>query len=267
MNVLNGLLAAVVAAVLIYVVMPLLNPANMSHPPAKETFEWPEEKNGLSQSSSQVDYAVISDKNLFHPERKIPPEKQQENVMSKPDLLLYGTLITDDMSIAFVEDRKVPYSTAGRGKRQLALKKGASLRGYIVSEIEPNRIVLVKEEDKLVVMLDDMQKKRTGEQAAALPASQRAITGGTSPIQSAETPSPQTSQASAQATASQVPGIATSGSQPLPAKSPVQAEPPPSGHGIGGSGTWPPTRSSVEQTRQRILDGRQMRMGQMQSGQ
>ncbi len=67
---------------------------------------------------------MISEQNLFHPERKIPPEKQQEKAVPKPDLFLYGTLITNDASYAFVEDKKAPYSTAGRGKRQTTLKKG-----------------------------------------------------------------------------------------------------------------------------------------------
>jgi len=207
MNVLNGLLAAAVAAAMFFTVIPFLNPAVLSLPPAKEPVEWSGEKAAPAQSSSPADYAVISEQNLFHPERKIPPEKQQEKVIPKPDLFLYGTLILDDASFAFVEDRKAPYSTAGRGKRQLTLKKGENLGGYILSEIEANRIVLVKGEDKLTVMLDDRQKRRTIEQSSALPATQRAISDGTSTFPPVVSPSPQTALSSTRAAVPPGPGI------------------------------------------------------------
>ena len=202
MNVLNGLLAAAVVAAVFFAVIPFLNPAVMSLPRAKETVAWSGEKAATSQTSSPADYAVISEQNLFHPERKIPPEKQPEKVIPKPDVFLYGTLITDNVSFAFIEDKKAPYSTAGRGKRQVTLKKGDYLSGYILSEIEANRIVLVKGDEKVVVMLDDREKRRTGE-ASALPATPRAISGGTSPLVS---PSPQTAPASAQAAVPPVTG-------------------------------------------------------------
>lgn len=273
MNVLNGLLAATVVTVVFFAVIPFLKPAVQPISPAKETVAWSGETAAPSQSSFPADYAVISEQNLFHPERKIPPEKEQEKDIPKPDLFLYGIMIMDDTSFAFVEDRKAPYSTAGRGKRQLTLKKGESLGGYILSEIEANRIVLVKGEDKLVVMLDDRKKRKAGE-ASALPATPRAISDGTSPFPSAVSPSPNTAPSSSRAvTSSPVPGIAASGSLQLPQTAPAsaQSEPlspgPGIGPGIGGSGTWPPTRSSIEQTQQKVREGRQMRMEQMQNKQ
>ena len=96
-------------------------------------------------------------------------------------MFLYGTLITDDASYAFIEDKKAPYSTPGRGKRQVTLKKGDHLSGYTLSEIEANRIVLVKGEDKVVVTLDESEKKRTGE-VPAMPATARTATGGISAL-------------------------------------------------------------------------------------
>jgi len=275
MNVLNGLLAAVVAAGVLLPAGPLMKPAVISLPAVMETTGLSVEKAGPSQNLAHIDYAVISDQNLFHPERKIPPDKQQEKVIPRPDVVLYGTLITDDLSVAFVEDRKAPYTTAGRGKRQITLKKGGILRGYTVSGIEADRIVLSREDDKFTVMLDDKQKKRAGEQAAASSAAQRAVPGGSSPLQSAVTPPPQTAPAPAHAVTLPAPGIGVSGSQHLPAAatpSPslpsfTQADPSAPGPGVGSSGTWPPTRSSIEQTQQKIRDARQMRMNQIQGGQ
>ena len=212
---------------------------------------------------------MISDKNLFHPERKIPLEKQPEKAIPKPDVFLYGTLITDDASYAFIEDKKAPYSTPGRGKRQITLKKGDSLSGYIVSEIEANRIVLVKGEEKVVVMLDDREKKRTGD-APAVPATTRTATGGITssspaPLSSPQAiPSPlpavpsapQAMPPSAPAAASPGPGIAGSPTRPSPQLMPPSApDALPSKPGIGASGIWPPTRSSVEQTQAKDTRG------------
>ena len=162
-NVLNGLLAAAVVTVAYFTVLPFLNlDTQMSLPAAKETAERSGEKSVLPQNYSPADYAVISEQNLFHPERKIPPEKKDETAIPRPDVVLYGTLITDDMSMAFVEDKKAPYSTPGRGKRQVSLKKGDNLNGYILREVETNRIVLVKGEDKIVVMLNEGEKRKAG---------------------------------------------------------------------------------------------------------
>jgi hypothetical protein len=181
-NVLNGLLAAAVATVAYFTVIPFLNlDIQMSPPAAKETAEWSGEKSVLPQNYSPADYAVISEQNLFHPDRKIPPEKKDEKAIPRPDVVLYGTLITDDTSIAFIEDRKAPYSTPGRGKRQVSLKKGDNLNGYILLEIETHRIVLVKGEDKIVVMLNDGEKRKAGA-APALQATSTMPSGGAPPV-------------------------------------------------------------------------------------
>ena len=167
-NVINSLLILVIAAVSYFTIIPFLNlDIQMSLPQAKETSSASGEKPAAPQSSSPADYAVISDQNLFHPERKIPPERKEEKSIPRPEVVLYGTMITDDMSIAYVEDKKAPYSTPGRGKRQIALKKGDHLGGYVLTQVEENRIVLVKGDDKIVVMLNDGEKRKGGETQAS----------------------------------------------------------------------------------------------------
>jgi hypothetical protein len=264
LNVLNGLLAAAVAAVVFFVMIPFLDPAAVSLPTAKEAAAGSGEKAAPIQKPAPADYAVISEQNLFHPERKIPPEKQQEKVLPKPDLFLYGTLITDNTSYAFVEDRKSPHSTAGRGKRQLTLKKGESLGGYVLTEIEANRIVLVKGEERLVVRLDDKEKRREGAELSAFPTVPRVASGAPSFPAPISLP-PQTAPGTARAVTSPASGNAA---PPQPRTAPSSAQAEPSSHGpggIGGSGTWPPTRSSVEQTQQKVQEGRLIRMQQMQN--
>jgi len=163
-NVINSLLVLVVAAISYFTITPFLNlDVQMSLPQAKETSPASVEKPAAAQSPSPADYAVISDQNLFHPERKIPPEGKEEKAIPRPEVVLYGTLIADDMSIAYVEDKKAPYSTPGRGKRQIALKKGDHLGGYVLTQVEANRIILVKGDDKIVVMLNDGEKRKGGE--------------------------------------------------------------------------------------------------------
>ena len=65
-------------------------------------------------SPSMSDYMVIAEQNLFHPDRKIPPEKKEAQQLPKPELILYGTLITDGMSVAYVDDKKNPKTSPGR---------------------------------------------------------------------------------------------------------------------------------------------------------
>jgi hypothetical protein len=213
MNVLNGLLAAAVVTVASFTVLPFLNlDTQMSLPAAKETAERSGEKSVLPQNYSPADYAVISEQNLFHPERKIPPEKKDEKAIPRPDVVLYGTLITDDMSMAFVEDKKAPYSTPGRGKRQVSLKKGDNLNGYILREVETNRIVLVKGEDKIVVMLNEGEKRKAG----AAPALQAIPTMPSSSAPPAMTPSsPPAAPSLPQAAPSPVPGAVVPGTKSM----------------------------------------------------
>jgi hypothetical protein len=277
LNVLNGLLAAAVAAVAYYAIIPSLNPvARISLSPAQGTTASSGKMAAPAQNLPAADYAVISNQNLFHPERKILPEKQPEKALPKPDVFLYGTLIADDASIALIEDKKTPYSTPGRGKRQTILKKGDHLSGYILSEIEANRIVLVKGEEKVVVMLDDREKRRTGETqaVAAMPTTARTAAGGIAPSPPGAPPSvPQAMPSPIPAMVSPGPGIPGPPPRPSPPPSissspqmmpPSAQDAPPSKPGIGASGAWPPTKSSIEPTQQKIQQGRQIRAEQIQ---
>lgn len=167
-NVLNVLLLA--AAVILFFVFdyPLLGgqASVVMQVQAKEATApmQSEEKGAPESSASYADFISIAEKNMFHPEREMP--KAEKAAVPRPELILYGTLITDDVSIAYVEDKKSPYSSPGRGKRQTALRIGGSIGGYVLREIEANRIVLVRGEDKLVVRLDDDTEKRKGTEAA-----------------------------------------------------------------------------------------------------
>jgi len=163
-NVLNIIL--LVAAILLadYVVLPILN-VKVKYIPAipKKISSEKEEKPAQSQTANPADYTIIADQNLFHPERKIPPEKKEEAALPKPEFVLYGTMITDNQSFAYLEDKKSPRSTPGRGKRQTALKKGDSMSGYTLKEIDHDKVVMVRGEDTLTVKVIDSSVKKDRE--------------------------------------------------------------------------------------------------------
>lgn len=198
MNVMNGLLAAALAAVVYFNVVPFLYPdAQMSLPAAKKTVERPGIKAAAPQNYTPVNYAVISEQNLFHPERIIPPEKKEEKVIPKPELVLYGVLITDDKSLAFMEDKKTPYSTPGRGQRQRVLKKGDQFSGYTLTEIAPNYVVFAKGNEKMTVKLDEGGKRKPGTATATARTTSTVRPGVSSPAAISQfTPGPSPSSTS-----------------------------------------------------------------------
>ena len=173
-NVLNILLISVIIMSISYSLFPLLDiKVKYTLPVTKKVGEHKEEKAAQTQTSSFAEYTMIAEENLFHPERKIPVEKKEEQPLPKPEFVLYGTLITDDISLAYLEDLKAPYSTPGRGKRQTSLRKGDAMSGYTLKEVEVEKIVMVRGEDKMIIPLDDPSKRKNRETPAATPTVQK----------------------------------------------------------------------------------------------
>ena len=114
---------------------------------------------------SPNDYTVIGDQNLFHPDRKIPPEKKELPPLPMPEFVLFGTLVTPDLSLAYLEDKKAPVSTPGRGPRQSALKKGETLSGFTLKEIMADKVVMTRGDDILTVLLTDPKAPKSREGA------------------------------------------------------------------------------------------------------
>jgi hypothetical protein len=172
-NILNILLLTVILIFTGYSIAPLLE-AKITYPlpPAKKHLNVLEEKEDatpLSHLPSVLEYALIGDNNLFHPERKIPVEKKAEQPLPKPDFVLFGTLITDDLSMAYLEDLKAPFSTTGRGKRQIALKKGNTLSGFMLKEIESDKIVMARGDEKITVSINDPSHPRQRQAGVVTP--------------------------------------------------------------------------------------------------
>ena len=163
-NLLNILLLAVVVVFAFRVFMPALyQDIRYLLPPAKKSLKAEETPLLQQNSPSLSDYIIVSEENPFHPERKIPVEKKVEQPLPKPEFVLYGTLIADDLKMAYLEDMKAPRSTSGRGKRQVALKQGDSLSGFRLKEIEAGKVVMVRGDDRIIVPIIDPAHTREGQ--------------------------------------------------------------------------------------------------------
>jgi hypothetical protein len=227
-TVLNGLLIALIVTAVVSTLSPLLRvKVAINAAPGQEVTAGSEGKSTAEQVPSLSEFMVVAEQNLFHPERRIPPEKSEKE-LPKPEIVLYGTLMAGEMSVAYLEDKKAPYSTPGRGKRQITVKKGDTVSGFVVREIQTNKIVLTRGDETMTVFLNDA-KVRGGE--AARPGSPAATSSGiiaSPPVQagfpgvSGPTPSP---SAQAPSTASS-PGLArpslNDSRQRAPSRRPMQ---------------------------------------------
>jgi len=159
-----------------YIVVPMLdfNIKYVAPTGGKTIHEKAEKPAGIHERIPSIsDYMTVADNNLFHPERKIPSEKkavaeEKQQPLPQPEIVLYGTLITDDVRLAYLEDLKAPRNTPGRGKRQTIMKIGDSLGGFVLKQIDTDKIVLMRGEEKMMVSVHDTQRKKTRETRAAV---------------------------------------------------------------------------------------------------
>lgn len=181
-NLLNIALAGLITAGVFYIFAPtpaidLKVTTSVPYKPLPET------KEALPQAQNipPSDYTIIAEQNLFHPDRKIPAEKKAEVPKAQPEFVLYGTLLAGDISLAYIEDMKSPQSTPGRGKRQTTMKKGDTLSGFTLKEIEKDKIVMVRGEDSIVVHLTGSSKSKTRAAASAQPAQAQPVPAASQP--------------------------------------------------------------------------------------
>ncbi len=173
-NVLNVLLLAALLLFSGFILLPLIEtdvqftPPVAKKSPAGDGEEKPAE--AAVQILSPVEFASISEQNLFHPERIIPPEKKEAAPLPKPEFVLYGTLVTEDVQMAFMEDKKAPYSTPGRGPRQTAVRLGQAISGFVLKEIGTDSVFMVRGEESMVVHLEDATKPKGREVTGVAPA-------------------------------------------------------------------------------------------------
>lgn len=171
-NLLNVVLVITLAYLVKSVVLPFFSDGATYTPPAvkKEAAAATEKgKPAETKGPSPFDYVIIGEQNLFHPERKIPVPKIEAAPLPKPEFVLYGTMETEEFSLAYMEDKKAPRTTQGRGKRVATLRLGDSLSGFVLKSVEVDRVVMQRGDETMVVNLTDRGKVReaTGTAAAA----------------------------------------------------------------------------------------------------
>ena len=170
-NVINIVLAAAVILSARYMVLPLIGAeVKYTPPPVKTAVPAAEEKAAPAGPLSAPDYAMVAEKNPFHPERKIPVEKTATGPgaagaqpLPKPEFVLYGTLITDGKGFAYMEDKRSPRSTPGRGKRMTVLREGDLLSGFTLKDIGKDKVVMARGGEELVVYLNETKPRTSGQ--------------------------------------------------------------------------------------------------------
>lgn len=123
------------------------------------------------------DYSVVGEMNIFHPDRKPPPPVEEkpepaQAPLQKVEFTLYGTLVSDDVTIAFVEERSFSRRVTGKRKKISILKVGDTLAGYTLKSIEDDRIIMVRGEEEVTVLLSnpDAASQREVQPQQRLPA-------------------------------------------------------------------------------------------------
>jgi hypothetical protein len=213
-SILNLILVCTAGAFFVYGISPLLSAKIIYKAKPSIRPLAPAVADQAAPAPSAQDYTIIAEANLFHPERKIPVEKKEEKLAPKPELVLYGTVVSGDLSVAYVEDTKSPYTTPGRGKRPKVLRKGDVIGGFTLKEVAATRITLVRNEEVMTVNIDvakDRGSAPVNAQAAAAPSPQ--------PIQGRSTLSPLVAPGS-------VPAASRPGIPPAIPPVPAAAQPP-----------------------------------------
>jgi hypothetical protein len=166
-NLLNTILLLTAVFFLFYLLLPQYRLNIFSPLPFSKKDLTYAKSEAMPSIPSVSNFNVISEQNLFHPERKIPTAieiKAEGKPLPMPEYLLSGTLIYDNASVAYMEDAKEPRNTPGRGKRQIALHKGDTLSGFTLKEIYADRVVMVRGSEIMTVSISDTHKKiKTGQ--------------------------------------------------------------------------------------------------------
>lgn len=156
---LNLLLASAVVLACVSIIFPVARVSSRFKLPqiAPKEVALRENPGETAPAPLPTDYAVVSEMNLFHPQRIIPIDVKTQ--LPKPELFLCGIIRYGNELVAFVEDKKNPATSHGRGKRQTVLRKGNVYAGYSVTEINTDSIVLTRGEQSVSVHLMDPDKR------------------------------------------------------------------------------------------------------------
>jgi hypothetical protein len=168
-NLVNIILAVLLIFIVNYMAMPFskIN-AKYTLPPVKKPAieKISKDEKTEEKTLSPSDYMVIAEHNLFHPERMIPVPKVEAPPLPQPEFMLYGTLVTDGLQIAYMEDKKNK-GPQDKERRQTALRLGDSMSGFVLKEVDNDQVVMQRGDEKLVVSLNETKIREVPAVAAA----------------------------------------------------------------------------------------------------
>jgi hypothetical protein len=114
------------------------------------------------ETTSSASYISISEKNIFHPDRRefSMTSPEQSKPMSRPQIILYGITIGKDYQAASLVHPGRPLQ---KGEREMiTVKMGEKVGEYKLAKILPDRITMESGDDSFDVLLYDasVPKKR-----------------------------------------------------------------------------------------------------------
>ncbi len=181
LNLLNLVMTATAIAFFIYFLNPLLETQVSVKVPVPDDIS-PGMPRGTDETKklSIADYSPIGEQNIFHPDRMIPEEKKSPApvVQPRPELILHGTMMTGELKIGYLEDKRAAQKSPGRNAPYIVVKEGDKVSGYTLKAITENMVVLANGEEQMTLYLDEL-KDRKGE-----------ITGPAKPSASVQVQSP-----------------------------------------------------------------------------
>jgi hypothetical protein len=124
------------------------------------------------EPTSLRSFIVISEKNIFSPERKDFPvlTVEKSNPATRPQVTLYGVTIAGDFQAASISS---PGRALRKGEREtMTLRIGEKIGEYKLAKIQPDRITMESNGDSFDVLLYDSRnpKKRMEVKTEAKPA-------------------------------------------------------------------------------------------------
>jgi type II secretory pathway component PulC len=122
-----------------------------AHPPSRVVrpvaVTSPRNQDVATNLRSREVYDVIATRTLFHPNRAEPTRSEAiaPILPPAPALALHGVVINDDTRLAYLQDLAT--------KQIFGYKTGDKLGGGQVERIEPDRVVIMRADGPLVVLL------------------------------------------------------------------------------------------------------------------
>jgi len=181
LNLLNIILMISMLAFVQYGLIPRLNGGltfKQTVHPAKTV---PQDSNSEEdyESLAPQEFGIIADMNLFHPDRtivKYAPPSPPEIKLPLPDFVLFGTMMSDSVKLAFIDDKKAPFSTPGGNRRHKTLKIGDTISGFTVKDIGFEKVILARNKEEIVLKKSSRaDDRKTGRQQPLARSRQRSI--------------------------------------------------------------------------------------------